>query len=34
MVVAFGTPEEVAKNAASHTGYYLAPLMNSLAITG
>jgi excinuclease ABC subunit A len=28
MVVAFGTPEDVAKNAASHTGHYLAPLLN------
>ncbi|MDO7598305.1 MAG: excinuclease ABC subunit UvrA [Pseudomonadota bacterium] len=28
MVVAFGTPEDVAKNTASHTGHYLAPLLN------
>ncbi len=28
MVVAFGTPEDVAKTAASHTGHYLAPLLN------
>ncbi len=28
MVVAFGTPEDVAKNSASHTGHYLAPLLN------
>jgi excinuclease ABC subunit A len=28
MVVAFGTPEDVAKNVASHTGHYLAPLLN------
>ncbi|HDY84231.1 MAG TPA: ATP-binding cassette domain-containing protein, partial [Methylophaga sp.] len=27
MVVAFGTPEEVANNSASHTGHYLAPLL-------
>jgi len=27
MVVAFGTPEDVAKNWASHTGRYLAPLL-------
>jgi len=27
MVVAVGTPEEVAKNKASHTGHYLAPLL-------
>ncbi len=27
MVVAFGTPEEVAKSPASHTGHYLAPLL-------
>jgi excinuclease ABC subunit A len=28
MVVATGTPEEVARNKASHTGHYLAPLLN------
>tara|TARA_R110001606_G_scaffold346892_2_gene495880 strand:- start:24917 stop:27736 length:2820 start_codon:yes stop_codon:yes gene_type:complete len=28
MVVAFGTPEEVAQSATSHTGHYLAPLLN------
>jgi len=28
MVVAFGTPEDVAKSSASHTGQYLAPLLN------
>jgi len=27
MVVAIGTPEDVAKNKASHTGHYLAPLL-------
>jgi excinuclease ABC subunit A len=27
-VVAFGTPEDVAKSLASHTGHYLAPLLN------
>lgn len=27
MVVAIGTPEEVAKNSRSHTGHYLAPLL-------
>ena len=27
MVVAQGTPEEVAANPASHTGRYLAPLL-------
>jgi excinuclease ABC subunit A len=27
-VVAFGTPEQVARNVQSHTGHYLAPLLN------
>jgi excinuclease ABC subunit A len=29
MVVAIGTPEDIAKNKASHTGLYLAPLLPS-----
>jgi len=29
MIVAIGTPEDIAKNKASHTGHYLAPLLAS-----
>jgi excinuclease ABC subunit A len=28
MIVATGTPEEVAENKASHTGHYLKPLLS------
>jgi excinuclease ABC subunit A len=33
-VVAQGTPEDVAANPASHTGRYLAPLLDAAGATG